>query len=157
MHVRALCSRQLSTYGQLQRKLLMAGEAENDTSMWGSGLECFWIHFVLFWIDAWNPAPFTLFWKIDSAFTFHLQVVQFLDLFPSLGIDKNRLRSWGRHSSHIEGPATYTWSPTCFCGFFRLNSSLLGFLQGSSDNPKWAKVEREAQDRRSRGRLLMMV
>lgn len=37
------------------------GEAENGTSMWGSGPEYLWVHFMLFFIDSWNTLPYLSF------------------------------------------------------------------------------------------------
>lgn len=96
-----------------------------------------------------HPAPFKLFWKIDSEFKLCLEVVQFLDLFCNLTKKKKKLKFWGslyvhEGSSHLHG---FT--------FMLLLS--WGLLQRSSGDAKWPKFEREAQDRRVRGRFLGMV
>lgn len=38
----------------VEEVIKVGGEVENGIFMWGSGLEYFWVYFMLFFIDFWN-------------------------------------------------------------------------------------------------------
>lgn len=107
-----------------------------------------------------HPAPFKFLWKIDSGFKLlHLEVVQFLDLFCSLGFNTKQMESSEQAllSQRVLPPSSGSPACFCFCGFFRLNSTLLSHLQGNFGDLKRPKVEREPQGRRVRSKLYMIV
>lgn len=154
MLLRALCSGQLSTEGQLQRKLPRAGEEETDISMGPQP----WIYHYMFWWDSWKPTPFKLFWKLNLGFKCHLREVPCLDLLWNVGIDKNSWKFWGRLCCPRGSSCLLVVHSHAFA------------LVGSSDRipaflifrevlaiPNGPRLGDGVQDRRVRGRLLMMV
>lgn len=142
---------------QLQKSLQVGGEAGKGTFMRGSGLECVWIHFMLFCIDFWNTLPhlsFSLedwFWVPGTSSRGRAVLGSFL----CLGCDnKTGVNSMAGSDSPV-GPLTYKWFTCMLLLSWILQAEvhhpqppLLRFW-----GPKCLKVERQPQDRRVGGRL----